>query len=258
MTTNLGSNPSHVRTYGGWRRTRGIGLFGVGPMATLAVLCSAVVPLVLAALSLRLFLISVGPAAVVTTVTLARVNGVTLAEAAGRRLAWHWACARGWTSYRATTIDQHPRAWDLPGVLAPTMLVSAPDGRGGEFGLVWNRRSGHLTATLLCTASSTWLVDEADADGWVANWHAWLASLGYLPMVRAVAVTIDTAPEAGTTLRDLLLPRLDPTAPEDVRRLMAELVDRSPAAAADISTRVSVSFDPARCPVRLRDVNAAA
>jgi len=138
------------------------------------------------------------------------------------------------------------------------MLVSAPDGRGGEFGLVWNRRSGHLTATLLCAASSTWLVDESDADGWVANWHSWLAALGYVPMVRSVAVTVETAPEAGRTLRDAVHSRVDPQAPADVRSLMAELVDRSPTAAADISTRVSVTFDPARSPLRLHDVNAAA
>ena len=33
-----------VRTYGGWRRARGIGLFGVGPVGTVVVLACLVIP----------------------------------------------------------------------------------------------------------------------------------------------------------------------------------------------------------------------
>jgi hypothetical protein len=43
-----------VRTYGGWRRARGMGLFGVGPVGTVVVLACLVVPLVLAAIALPL------------------------------------------------------------------------------------------------------------------------------------------------------------------------------------------------------------
>ena len=41
-----------VRTYGGWRRARGMGLFGVGPVGTVVVLACLVIPLLLAAVSL--------------------------------------------------------------------------------------------------------------------------------------------------------------------------------------------------------------
>jgi len=110
-------------------------------------------------------------------------------------------------------------------VLANTRLT-VQDG-AGTFGLVWDRGSGHLTATLRCAAASTWLVDGDD--GWVGNWHAWLASLGYLPMVRWVAVTADTAPEPGTTLQGAVLPRIRAEAPADVQHLLREIVARSPA-----------------------------
>ena len=125
------------------------------------------------------------------------------------------------------------------------------DGRGGLFALVHDPVSGALTATLRCAASSTWLVDGRDADGWVTNWHSWLASLGYVPAIRWVAVTVETAPEAGTTLRDSVLARLDPRAPDDVRFLLRELVARSPGAAADVETRVSITIDPAATGRRL-------
>src|SRR3954447_23880201 len=99
---------------------------------------------------------------------------------------------------------------------------------------------------------------ERDADGWVGNWHSWLASLGYLPLVPAVAVTVESAPEPGSTLRDAVLPRIDAAAPHDVQALMRELVARSPAASADVDTRVSITFDPSAAPERLRDLDAAA
>ena len=37
----------HVRTYGGWRRTRGMGLFGLSSVGTVVVLACLVIPLVL-------------------------------------------------------------------------------------------------------------------------------------------------------------------------------------------------------------------
>src|ERR1019366_8206909 len=73
----------------------------------------------------------------------------------------------------------------------------------------------------------------------------WLASLGYLPAVRHVTVTIDTAPEPGSTLADSVAAALDPAAPLTARQIMGQLVDAAPAAAADGDTRVSITFDPA-------------
>jgi hypothetical protein len=72
----------------------------------------------------------------------------------------------------------------LPGTLAATQLLSAEDGQGGRYGLVRDRHTGFLTATLRVVPTSTWLAEPADADQWVANWAAWLASLGYIAALR--------------------------------------------------------------------------
>jgi len=247
-----------VRTYGGWRRTRGMGLFGSGPVGTLVVLSCVVVPLLIASASLRAAVFSVPPAAVAAALVLARVSGTSVGRLAQRRARWTWGSARGYASHRTGTVAEHPSAWQLPGVLASTELLTVDDGRGVPFGLVWDRRSGYLTATLRCAAASTWLVDGEDADGWVANWHAWLASLGYLPMLKWVAVTVDTSPAPGSALRHTVLPQVHPNAPADVRRLMHALVERSPGTAADIETRVSVTFDPTASQLQLRDVTERA
>jgi hypothetical protein len=254
MSTAARAATRPVRTYGGWRRTRAIGLFGAGPVATVAVLGCVVLPLLLAAASLRAGAIAAVPAVAVAGLTLAKVDGVSLGSIVQRRLRWTWGSARGYPVHRAGTVIEHEGAWTLPGVLANTQLLTVQDG-AGTFGLVWDRRSGHLTATLRCAAASTWLVDGDDADGWVGNWHAWLASLGYLPMVRWVAVTVDTAPEPGTTLQAAVLPRIRASAPVDVQHLMHELVNRSPSAAADIETRVSITFDPAASSQRHRELS---
>lgn len=47
---------------------------------------------------------------------------------------------------------------------------------------------------------------------------------------------------------------MDPDAPENARRLMGELVRQSPAAAAQVDTRVSITFDPASSPARPKEL----
>jgi hypothetical protein len=80
----------------------------------------------------------------------------------------------------------------------------------------------------------------------VAAFGGFLADLGYQPMVRHVAITVETAPSGGTTLRDYVAGRLDPGAPAAARAVMGELVDVTPATSADVDTRVSITFGPAR------------
>src|SRR6202034_3375044 len=155
-------------------------------------------------------------------------------------------------------VAEHSPAWQLPGVLAPLALLDAEDGYGGRYGLVLDRQTGTMTATLRGLPASTWLASRADADGWVANWGGWLASLGYLPALRHVTVTIDTAPEPGSTLADSVAAAIDPAAPLPARQIMGQLVDAAPTAAADVDTRVSITFDPKASPSSPDSIPAAA
>jgi hypothetical protein len=247
-----------IRTYGGWRRSRGVGLFGLGPVASAIVVGGLLAVILTASFSLTLAAMLAVPLVVVTGGLLARWDGVPLSHAVVERIRWTAAVLRGHTSWIGGIVVDHPQAWRLPGVLAATELVSAEDGLGGEYGVVWDRRSGCLTATVRCAATSTWLANRADADGWVANWGSWLAGLGHLPAIRWVSVTVDTAPDPGSTLADHVAERLDPAAPVSARQLVHELVRRSPAAAADVDTTVSITFDPAASPAKPKDLPAAA
>jgi len=180
--------------------------------------------------------------------SLARVGGEPLAQAVLRRARWRYASSREYTRYRVAVVAEHSPAWQLPGVLAPLALLDAEDGYGGRYGLVLDRRTGTMTATLRVIPASFWLANRTDADGWVASWGGWLASLGYLPALRHVTVTIDTAPEPGSTLADSVAAALDPAAPLAARQIMGQLVAAAPAAAADVDTRVSITFDPKASP----------
>ena len=246
-----------VRTYGGWRRRRGIGLAGLGTGPTFGALGAAATVLLASAFHPDAALYLAPPIAVAAAVGLVRIGGIPLGRLALSRMRWWWGSVRGHTRYRAGIVVDHPRAFQLPGVLAPLTLLSAEDGYGGRYGIVWDRRTGLLTATLRVVPSSTWLADRSTADTWVGSWGGWLAGLGQLPAIRWVSVTVETAPEPGSTLAQSVSKHLDPAAPEAARQILAKVVDTAPAASAQVDTRVSVTFDPKRVPGGVRDLTEA-
>jgi hypothetical protein len=198
------------RDYGGWRRRRGIGLFGLGATGTLAVLGALLALITVATADAAALLYVAPPVLLAGGLGFARIGGEPLALAAVRRLRWQYGSARNYTRYRAAVVAEHSPAFPMPGALAPLTLLDAEDGYGGRYGIVLDRRTGLMTPTLRVIPASTWLANRQDADTWVANWGGWLASLGFLPMVRWVTVTVDTAPEPGSTLADSLPPRSIP------------------------------------------------
>ncbi|MFI7632278.1 SCO6880 family protein [Microbispora rosea] len=246
-----------IRTYGGWRRRRGLGLLGLGTTGTFLALGALTALVLTVSVDLRAALYTGPPAAVAGALVLIRVSGVPVAHLITRRIRWSYGKARGHTRYRAGVVVAHPRAFQLPGVLSATRLMSAEDAFGRPYGIVWDRRTGLFTATLKVSPASTWLAERSDADTWVANWGAWLASLGHMPAVRWITVTVETAPEPGSALADTVGRALSPTAPEAAALLMRQLVSTAPRTAARVNTYVSVTFDPARSPAGQGDMSTA-
>jgi hypothetical protein len=199
------------------------------------------------------------PAVIVAAVLgLARAGGQPLAMVVLQRWRWHNAARREHTSYRVGVVTAHSPAWRLPGVLAPLALLDCEDGIGGRYGIVADARTGLMTATLCVVPASLWLADQEEADGWVARWGNWLAGLGHVPMCRWVTVTVETAPEPGTTLADAVAAALEPGSPLAARQIMTQLVGAAPATAAEVSTLVSITLDPARSPAAPGNLTAAA
>ncbi|MFD0690943.1 SCO6880 family protein [Actinomadura fibrosa] len=243
-----------VRTYGGWRRRHPIGLLGLDTTSTFIVLACAMLLVLVAAVAPQALVFLVPPVVLAGGLGLVRIGGVPVGRLALARCRWHWGVFCGRNRYRAGVVVDHPCAFQLPGVLAPLTLLSAEDGYGGRYGIVWDRRTGLLTATLRVVPTSTWLADRGDADTWVAAWGGWLATLGHTPAVRWVTVTVETAPEPGSTLADSVERAVVPAAPAAARAIMSELVRTAPSAAADVDTRVSITFDPRASPASPKDL----
>ncbi|WP_327652044.1 SCO6880 family protein [Micromonospora aurantiaca] len=253
----MSSDQAQVRTYGGWRRARGMGLFGLGPMQTFTVLAAITALIVSGSLGLRAVAVTAGPCALLVALLVLRWDGVPLSAGITQRLRWLVGTSRGYNSYCSGVMVTGEHAWQLPGVLAPTALLTVADESGGGYAVVYNRRLGTMTVTLRCAATSTWLADPDASAAWVANWGGWLANLGYLPIVDHVAVTVDTAPDPGSRLADHVSRRIVPHGPASARRVLQRLVEVSPAAAADVETRVSVTFKPGASPSKPKNLDEA-
>ena len=104
-----------VRTYGGWRRSRSVGLLGLGPTATFVLLGCFAALIVLTTISLRLLLYVGPPIVLAGAAGLIRVGGVPVAQLAIRRLRWWHGTRAGYTSYRAHVVQQHTGVLQLPG-----------------------------------------------------------------------------------------------------------------------------------------------
>jgi hypothetical protein len=246
------------RDYGGWRRRRGVGLLGLGEAGTAAVLVALLLVAIVAAAD-PAALVLAGPAVLVAALLgMVRTGGQPLAMVMLQRWRWYCAARQEHCSYRAGVVAAHSPAWLLPGVLAPLGLLDCEDGIGGRYGIVADANTGLMTATLCVVPASLWLADQEDADGWVAQWGNWLAGLGHVPMCRWVTVTVESAPEPGTTLADAVAAALQPGSPLAARQLMTQLAGAAPATSAEVSTLVSITLDPARSPAAPGNQTAAA
>lgn len=252
--TETGAAP---RTYGNWFRARGFGIGQLGAGQTIVLFGAVLAPILSAYVAAQVAVAATVVAVVVIAATVLRVGGQSVSDVLVRRGRFLRARSAGWTELSGGILTDHPRGQDLPGLMAPLVPLSTDDGRGGKQALLWDRRTGWLTAVIRISPIGLGLADRAQADAWVARWGAFLADLGYLPLVRHVVVTVDTAPSGGSTLRDYVAARTDPGAPAAARNVMAELVATTPAVSADVDTRVAITFDPARATPRPADLLAA-
>jgi len=234
-----------------------MGLMGLGPGQTIIVLGSVTIMIISASVSLRSLAVTGPPALMLIGANLLHWDGVPVVHGIRERLRWAVGSSRARTVYRGGVMAAGEHAWQLPGVLAPTTLLTVKDPLGGDFGVVYNRRLGTMTATLRCAATSTWLADADAAEAWVSNWGSWLASLGHHPIVQFVSTTVDSAPDSGSRLADYVASRQAPHAPPSARKVLQQLVEAAPAASADVETRVSITFRPAAAPTRPRTVEEA-
>src|SRR5438309_10748740 len=100
-----------VRTYGGWRRSRGMGLMGLGSAQTLMVLIALTALIISVSVNATVGLVVAGPALLLIGGTVLRWDGVPLLHGVLQRIRWGWGTTRGYTVYRSGVTVAPPRAW---------------------------------------------------------------------------------------------------------------------------------------------------
>ncbi|MGQ0843868.1 MAG: SCO6880 family protein [Sporichthyaceae bacterium] len=255
-TTSFVEQQSTVRTYGGWRRTRGLGLGSLDTRSSGAViLLVAVLTAATAVGGVRAGAMLLPVVVPTLAVLLWRYDGVPLLDHLIARDRYRRAAGRGETTYRGSVLLPWPKAGNLPGVLAPTELLDVEIPGRARCGMVWDRRTGLMSVTLLLSSAGTLLSDRDTADGYVSSWGSLLASFADVPAIRWAAVTVETTPDAGNSLRRDMDARIDPDAPEWARAVMADLVEAAPAGAARVSTRLTLTVDPTMCGERIVELS---
>lgn len=252
------SSLSEPRTYGGWRRSRSVGIGSWDTRQTIIVMSSVVIPLLcgmIAGIAVAVYLTPV--TLIVVVVSVGRRGGVVLLDLLRAWAGWRWADWRTHTLYLGQVAAPVSRPWALPGVLAATKLLDVSDPGRGRTGVVWNQRSGQMSVTLLLSPAGALLADTEVVNRQVAAWGALLAGLADDPLIRHAAVTIELVPESGMQLADHVTARLDPTAPAMARDVMTDLVTLAPRAAAQVRARLTITCDPAVGATTPRDVPAA-
>ncbi|GAA2812971.1 hypothetical protein FHR33_009718 [Nonomuraea dietziae] len=208
------SSSTDLYTYGGWRRSRSLGLGSLDTRQTIMLLAAVLVPLMAGLLvEMRAALLLAPAGIIVALLSVARRAGVLVLDAALAWMRWRWAEWRTHTIALGQMVTPMPQRWDLPGVLAPTRLLDVEDPGRGRIGIVWNQRTGHMTATVLLSPAGALLADPATVNRQVANWGHLLATLADDASIQHAAVTVELVPEPGTQLADHVQGRLATGAP---------------------------------------------
>ncbi|MER7952326.1 SCO6880 family protein [Streptomyces sp. NPDC096079] len=246
--------------YGGWRRskTMGIGTLNTGQTAVVVLALLAPILLIVVGGSLATLAVTVPVALAVIALTVWQRHGMPLMSYVIGRARWSLAHMRGETSYRSVFLPS-PEALDLPGMVAPTKLIRAegPDGRG-PVGLVWNQRTGTMTAALLLNPAGSLLASGSTVKSQVAAWGDSLARLADEDGVSTASVTLQITPSSGAALSDHVRGRVDPKAPQLARAAIGELVARAPRASAQLAAWMSLVINPDASPDKPKGTAEAA
>lgn len=247
---------SNDPAYSGGRKPRGFGLGKLtGKRSGIIVVCvvliamSSWVDIVLTGLLLVLCI----PVLLIAVIPFG-ASGKTVAERVLTHMRFGSGSASGASAWADDVLSEVPRGENLPGVLAPIQPIEVEDGRGGHQCLLWNRRTGILSAPLFVSPVGLTLADEDDARTWVTNFGGMLADLGHMPTVNSMVFTCESAPTGGMDQRQYTRDRIKaateaaekngaPPPPGVCVEVMSELVVQSRAQTADVKCLVTINFD---------------
>jgi len=233
------------RTYGNWRRPRSAGIGQLGTLGTIVLMLGLIIVILTTAIFGLLggLIVLIMHGSMLGTLLVRDRHGKTGLQHITLRGGWIRARLGRANLYRSGPTGLTPwGTYQLPGLLAPSTLSEAHDSYDRPFALLRMPAANHYTVVLACEPDGAALVDQQQIDVWVARWGQWLASLGDEPGVVAASVTIETAPDIGTRLRNHVGSRIDPHAPPVSKAILSEVMDTYAAGSATIKAWVALTF----------------
>jgi hypothetical protein len=246
MSTVVQDRPEkqEQRTYGNWRLGRRAGLFGLGPVGTIAAFLVMVIAASLLVVSLGAALIAAAVGIVALAPLAVRINGRTGLQAIAARVTWWMGRSRRQHIYVSGVASLVAGSHQLPGVLARSEVYEVETGRGDVVAVVVIPQSRHYTVVLRCSPEGTDLVDQTVIDSRVARLASWLSALSREPMLTQAQVIVETTPDPGTRLAAEVGANVRPDAPLLARQVLDEVVRSYPAGSATVDTLVSLTYTP--------------
>ena len=244
MTTVQDRPDQQQRTYGNWRLGRWAGLFGLGPVGTVAAFVVMVISASLLSVSLPAALIAAVLGIVVLTPLAVRINGRTGFQVIAARIAWWRGRSRRQHVYVSGVASPVTGSHQLPGILARSEVYEVETGRGDHIAVVVIPQSRHYTVVLRCSPEGVDLVDQAVIDNRIARLGSWLSALSREPGLVQAQVTVETTPDPGTRLATEVTATIRPDAPALARQVLDDVVRTYPAGSATVDTLVSLTYAP--------------
>ena len=136
----------------------------------------------------------------------------------------------------------------LPGLMARSELSEHLDAYGRPFGLIRlsSRDVHHYTVVFEAYPDGGSLIDPEQLESRVAHWANWLTQLGHDEGIRGAQVCIESSPDSGFRVRNLLETNRREGAPEFSDAVVNEILETHTVGAPQLVARLSVTFDGRR------------
>lgn len=133
----------------------------------------------------------------------------------------------------------------LPGLMARSELSEHPDAFGRPFGLIRmvTKDVSQYTIVFETHPDGGSLIDPDQLDSRVAHWANWITQLGHDEGIRGAQVVIESSPDSGFRVRNLLESKRVDDAPAFSDAVVQEIRDTHTTGAPQLVCRVALTFD---------------
>jgi len=237
------SEPEVVDGYGGWRVPRSPGIVGLdlaGSVILIGGVLVVIVTIMFGGIWIALGMLAL-LGLVLGLMMVKDRHGVNGVQRLGTRIGWRATRRAGSHQYRSGPIGKTRHgACQLPGLMARTQLHEFNDSWGRPFAVISLPTRGHYAIVFSAQPEGGSLVEHEQQEQWVARFGLALSALGEEDGLIGAQITVETNPDTGRELKDEVLRRLDPDAPDLARRALLEVADTYPAGSAH--TRAWITF----------------